>query len=181
MANWKTETRQYVPRLNELRELLDAEPPHPASIPRGPLDAAPTALQSVLHQAVLFYEVGVWLRSRETIIGILILWKEGCISAAVSLMRILFELWAASEYQTAALEKFESTGDLESSARTIGRLFEGVVSPDVRRFPRDLNNLLRPRGWREKEALDPTPFAPGDVDKLIIEYHRMKKGNGSKE
>ena len=55
-----------------------------------------------------------------------------------------------------------------------GRLFEDAVSPDVRRFPRDLNNLLRPRGWREKEALGPTPFAHGDVDKLIVEYHRMK-------
>ena len=62
-----------------------------------------------------------------------------------------------------------------------GRLFEGVVSPDVRRFSRDLNNLLGPRGWREKEALDPTPFAPGDVDKLLIEYHRMTMVNGSKE
>ena len=62
-----------------------------------------------------------------------------------------------------------------------GRLFQGPVSHDVRRFPQDANNLLGTRGWKEKTELDFTAFDHFDVDRLMIEYGQMRCLAESKE
>ncbi len=126
MTTWKSETSSYLPRLQELWILVTDEPARPSAVPYGPLDAQPSQLQGVLHRAVTFYELGLWLRMRETMASVLCLWKEGYLSAAGSLVRLLFELWASCEYQTDAIRNFEKDGDLEKLNRIVDRLFEGV-------------------------------------------------------
>jgi len=126
MANWKAETGKYLPRLEALCDLAAVNPPHPAVIPLPPLDDAPTPIQAVIQRAITFYQIGIWCRVREATAGLLCLWKGGYLSVAGSLVRLLFELWAACEYQTEAISRFEKDSDLEKLSRTVNRLFEGV-------------------------------------------------------
>ncbi len=55
-----------------------------------------------------------------------------------------------------------------------GRLFEGTVLHDVRRFPRDISGLLHTKGWQEKPALNLIDVGTWDVDKLITDYCGMR-------
>lgn len=55
-----------------------------------------------------------------------------------------------------------------------GRLFKDAVSHDARCFPRDLSSLLRVQGLQEKKALPPIEATQQDVDKLVIDYGRMR-------
>lgn len=126
VTTWHVETGRYLPRLEDLQRLVAVDPPHPDGIPHPPLDKPPSPVQSVIHRAIIFYEMGLWLRTRETIAGLVCLWKEGYLSAAGSLVRLLFELWSACEFQTIAIKKFKEDGDLEKLRRTVDRLFEGV-------------------------------------------------------
>lgn len=123
---WQSETSRYLPRLEGLWALVAAESPHPSAVPYGPLETLPSPLQGVVHRAVTFYELGLWLRTRESMASVLCLWKEGYLSTVGTLVRLLFELWAACEYQTAAIRKFENDGNLEKLSQTVNRLFEGV-------------------------------------------------------
>ena len=126
MKTWETEAGKYLSRFEQLVALLEMEPPRPAGLPSGLLADQLTPLESVIRRAVIFYEIGLWARTRETTASILCLWKEGYLAASASLVRLLFELWAASEYQTAALSRFENDRDYERVARIVDRLFEGV-------------------------------------------------------
>lgn len=126
VTTWQTETGRYLPRLEGLWDLVAAEPPHPSVIPRGPTNEPPSPVQGTIHRAVTFYELGLWLRTREITASLLCLWREGHLSTAGSLVRLLFELWAACEYQTAAIREFGKNGDLPKLTKTVNRLFEGV-------------------------------------------------------
>lgn len=126
MTDWSVETARYLPALDRAVALLNAPPGRPENIPRGPFDVALTPLQAVLYRAVTFYEVGLWLRSRETLQALRLLWQEGHLSSAATLARVIFELWGACHYQTRALQRFSSDQDLEPLAKVVSRLFEGV-------------------------------------------------------
>lgn len=126
VMTWESETGRYLARLEALWILVEDVPPHPSAVPYGPLETQPSPLQGVLHRAVVFYELGLWLRMRETLAAVLCLWKEGYLSTVGCLVRLLFELWAACEYQTDAIRNFEKEGNLEKLGRTVNRLFEGV-------------------------------------------------------
>jgi hypothetical protein len=54
------------------------------------------------------------------------------------------------------------------------RAFQGTVSHDVRRFPRDLGSVLNTQGLQEKQALSSMETARWDVDSLMLECGRMK-------
>lgn len=128
MRSWKTETSTYVPRLEAASRLVELQPPFPANIPSSPLDAPPSLLQSVIHRAAKFYELGVWYRTKETMGAIVVLWKEGYLSSAAALTRIIFELWGASHFMTAGLKAFGMHKDTSRLAPIVNRLFEGVRS-----------------------------------------------------
>lgn len=126
MTTWVSETSKYLATLNEALSLVNERPNRPDNIPRGPLAVAPTPLQSVLHRAATLYEVGLWLRARETLLALRLLWQEGYLSPAAALARLVFELWGACHYQTRALQRFRSDLNLASLANVVDRLFEGV-------------------------------------------------------
>lgn len=126
MTDWRAETAQYLPALDRALAVVNAVPMRPENIPIGPLDLPPTPLQATLHRAVWFYQTGVWLRARETVHALRLLWQEGYLSPAAVLARLVFELWAASHYQTRALLRFGADQELEPLAKVVNKLFEGV-------------------------------------------------------
>ncbi len=128
MVNWKSETGQYIPRLEALIAKASISPPHPPNIPSPPLESRPSELQSILHRAVSAYEIGVWIRTKETIEAILLLWREGYLSAAASLARILFEFWGLSYYLTQAVTSFQQNNKLEQLSKVVNKVSEGVRS-----------------------------------------------------
>jgi hypothetical protein len=126
VTNWRVETARYLPEIDRAVTLLNAAPGRPENIPSGPFDVSPTPLQAVIYRAVTLYEVGIWLRARETLYALKLLWQEGYLSPAAALARVIFELWGACHYQTLALQRFNSDRDLERLAKVVNRLFEGV-------------------------------------------------------
>lgn len=126
MADWRAETSRYLPALDRAVAVVNAAPMRPKNVPIGPLDRAPTPLQATIHRAVWFYEAGVWLRARETLQALKLLWQEGYFSPAAALARLVFELWAACHYQTRALLRFGADQELEPLAKVVNQLFEGV-------------------------------------------------------
>ena len=126
MTDWSVESGKYLPALNQALALVNVAPRRPENIPPGPLDHALTPLQSVLYRAVSLYEVGLWLRGRETLQALKLLWTEGFLSPAAALARLMFELWGACHYQTRALTRCRSDHELEPLTKVIDKLFEGV-------------------------------------------------------
>jgi hypothetical protein len=55
-----------------------------------------------------------------------------------------------------------------------GRRFEGTVSHDVRRFPRDLSSLLNKQGLQEKKWLAHDEITNLEVDKLMLRFGKMR-------
>jgi hypothetical protein len=55
-----------------------------------------------------------------------------------------------------------------------GRLFEGKVSHDIRRFPRDLSVVLYEHGLKEKNPIPSIESARCDIDKLMLDFGRMR-------
>ena len=53
-----------------------------------------------------------------------------------------------------------------------GRDFKGIVSHDVRCFPRDISDRLGTNEWKEKDPLKPTKDRSWDVDNLIAQFYR---------
>jgi hypothetical protein len=128
MKNWQTETSIYVPRLQTALRCVTLRPPIPANIPPGPLGDPPSFLQSVIHRAATFYELGVWYRTRETMEAIIVLWREGYVSSAAALTHLVFELWGASHFMTDGLRMFDQHKDIARLAQVVDRLYEGVRS-----------------------------------------------------
>ncbi len=128
MRTWQTEASIYVPRLESASHLVELQLPVPANIPVGPLDTPLSLLRSAIHRAVAFYELGVWCRTKETMGAIVVLWKEGYLSSASALARIIFELWGVSHFMTAGLQTFGINRDTYRLAQIVNRLFEGVRS-----------------------------------------------------
>ncbi len=54
-----------------------------------------------------------------------------------------------------------------------GRLFDGIVPLDVRRFPQDISSELHAAGLQEKKALE-RQDDHWDVDSLLVKYSRMR-------
>lgn len=54
------------------------------------------------------------------------------------------------------------------------RAFNGVVSLDVRRFPKELNDICGLQQLQEKKALCAEMFASFDIDNMIVEYGRKR-------
>jgi hypothetical protein len=127
MNNWQTETSVYVPRLEAASRYIELKPPFPRNIPPAPFDTPPSLLQSVIYSAVTFYELD-WYRTKETTEAIVILWREGLISAAASLIRPVFELWGATHFMTDELRIFHKNKDINRLALVVMRLGTGVRS-----------------------------------------------------
>ena len=126
MTDWSVETGKYLPALDQALALVNVAPRRPENIPPGPFDQALTPLQSVLYRAVTLYEVGLWLRGRETLQALKLLWTEGYLSPAAALARLMFELWGSCHYQTRALTRYSSDQELGPLAKVVDKLFEGV-------------------------------------------------------
>jgi hypothetical protein len=54
------------------------------------------------------------------------------------------------------------------------RVFKGVVSLDVRRFPKELDDICGLQQFQEKKALCAEMFANFDIDNMIVEYGRHR-------
>src|SRR5208283_4507022 len=126
MRTWQTETSTYVARLESASAHLKVKPPCPANIPPGPLDSPPSLLQSVLHQAMTFYEFGVWYRAQETVESIVTLWHEGYLASGAALARLVFEIWGACHCMTTVIQTFANQKDVGLLVKTVNKLFEGV-------------------------------------------------------
>ena len=128
MTNWIDETAKYSQRWEDLLNNLPTQAPHPSQIPHGPLDQKPTPLQSLMHRASDFFEVGAWYRTRETTNAVSALWQNGSLSAVAPLVRLVFEIWAVAYSLRMALEDYQKSKDLEKLAKIVNKIFEGVKS-----------------------------------------------------
>jgi hypothetical protein len=126
VTTWQSEISGYLDRLRSSLAQFDAPPPYPPNIPQGPIEMAPTVLQSLVHRSVTFYGFSAWARARETMQGLVTLWSEGCLSPGAALSRLLFEIWGASRLMSDGLRYYLDSKDLNSLSRTVNKLFEGV-------------------------------------------------------
>ncbi|WP_126456270.1 hypothetical protein [Sulfuriflexus mobilis] len=126
MRNWETETGRYINRIENVSELLDKVSEPPVHIPKGPLTNQPTELQSYVHRAVHFLQLGSWIRARETTSAILQLWEHGNISAAAPLVRLVYEIWAVTNFLVIKLEKYQANKNIETLAKVVNKVFEGA-------------------------------------------------------
>ena len=106
--------------------ILQSDAPLPQDIPKGPLDTHPSQLQSLLHRATHFIELGAWLRTRETSEAVISLWRDGSMSAVTPLIRLVFEIWSVSYYLVLAIEKYNKEKDMEKLSKVVNKVFEGV-------------------------------------------------------
>jgi len=128
MTDWHTESNKYTARLNMVLSIVQSDKKRPKEIPEGPLNEAPTQLQSLLHRAAHFFELGACLRTRETVHAIDVLWGNGSLSAVSPLVRIIYEIWGVSNFLFLALENYEKISDIEKLGKVVNKVFEGVRS-----------------------------------------------------
>jgi hypothetical protein len=147
VATWQAETAAYTSRLEEVFKRVSPPPPRPVEVRYGPLETQPTPLQVIIRRSVTLYEVGLWLRTRETLQGLICLLREGYLSPAAALVRLLFELWGAGHCQSQAIDRFGADRDLVRFASAINRLLEGVREETMR--PRDTPAFKKPMHVRE--------------------------------
>jgi hypothetical protein len=128
LKTWQNQTSTYLDRLRSALEHLDAPLPYSPSIPGGPMETAPTVLQSTIHRSVTFYNFSAWNRARETTQALVRLWSEGYLSPGAALSRLLFEIWGVSRLMSNGLRHFLNSKDVDSLSKTVDKLFEGVRS-----------------------------------------------------
>lgn len=128
MTNWKTETARYIARLETALSDISVVPQIPNQIPSLPLEHPVSLLQTGLIKATSSYRIGIWIRTHETLEAIVYLWRAGYIAQAVSLIRLLFEVWGISYFQTEALKSFAGNKDVNKLFTVVNKIQQGVRS-----------------------------------------------------
>ncbi len=128
MKNWQSEITPYIYQLGLILDKVNTSPPHPKNIPHGPLNTRPSHLQSIIHRASTFYEWGAWVRAKESIEALKLLWMEGYLSHGAIIVRLLFEIWGSTRCMSNALSSFLDSKEIKRLEQKVNKIFEGVRS-----------------------------------------------------
>jgi len=133
---WKNELAVYEERLVVLEQEIGGELYSLRYLKTGPYfeDEPPTELEVCLNQSSWFFQTGSWQRLRETVEGLLLLWRNGRFSSGSVLARLSFELWAASNYFRHEHEQCLGNFDFLILKSSVSKFFEGAKSDDVLMF-----------------------------------------------
>ncbi len=128
MKTWQTEINPYIQQLGLILAKVSKPSPHPDNIPHGPLDTCPSRLQSIIHRASAFYELGAWTRAKESTEALILLWREGYLSHGTIIVRLLFEIWGSSRCMSKAISSFLDSKEIERFEQKVNKIFECVRS-----------------------------------------------------
>lgn len=127
-SNWKTELREYLPRIANVECTLQPAFEHSKRLPAGPFEIRFSAEQAVAYQLASFSVNGLSV-FRQLSENVELLWKEGRMIGVSGLVRFGIEYWAAIRFGLKVIQDLENDGDIKKAQNRTVRLTQSGKTP----------------------------------------------------